>query len=102
MFKVTNANGFHITFDNGATVSVQWENGNYCGKRDLTGRQSDYSREDSLVEIAAWYENGDYINIGSDDQIVLGWQNANKVLATMNKVAAMPKNGILLLTNESK
>ena len=30
MFKITEGKGFHMTFANGWTVSVQWGSGNYC------------------------------------------------------------------------
>lgn len=29
-FRITGGKGFHITFENGWTVSVQWGPGNYC------------------------------------------------------------------------
>jgi len=35
MFKITNGKGFHITFKNGYTVSVQFGPGNYCQNYDL-------------------------------------------------------------------
>jgi hypothetical protein len=31
MFRITDTKGFHITFKNGVTVSVQFGWGNYCG-----------------------------------------------------------------------
>jgi hypothetical protein len=36
MFKVTDGKGFHITFANGWTVSVQWGMGNYCPNQHVT------------------------------------------------------------------
>lgn len=37
MFKITAGKGFHVTFPNGLTVSVQWGYGNYCDNRDHEG-----------------------------------------------------------------
>lgn len=40
MFKNTAAKGFHMTFQNGYMVSVQWGAGNYCNNRN-----SDYIKQ---------------------------------------------------------
>lgn len=34
MFRITGKKGFHITFENGYTVSVQFGPGNYCDHDD--------------------------------------------------------------------
>lgn len=34
LFKITPPNGFHITFANDVTVSVQWNYANYCDNYD--------------------------------------------------------------------
>ena len=53
MFKITNNHGFHITFENGWTVSVQFGPGNYCdnynrriGEEDeICGKEGSYTAE---------------------------------------------------------
>ena len=75
-------NGFHITFANGYTVSVQFGSGNYCENRDGKKDRS------SNAEIAAWDANGKWIQLDEHDD-VLGWQSADQVLAIMNRIAAL-------------
>jgi hypothetical protein len=36
MFTITQNKGFHITFANDITISVQWGPGNYCGNQDMS------------------------------------------------------------------
>ena len=58
MFRILDGKGFHITFDNDVTVSVQFGYGNYCGNYDNT-REFVFGvtpkRAESLdAEIAIW------------------------------------------------
>lgn len=39
-FRITQGQGFHITFENGYTVSVQFGEGNYCSNRRLFSAES--------------------------------------------------------------
>lgn len=41
MFKITSKKGFHITFENGWTVSVQFGPGNYCDNYSMSIREDD-------------------------------------------------------------
>ena len=89
MFAITNNKGFHITFDNGWTVSVQFGWGNYCdhhGKPydfdDLTG----YYGDSSTAEIAAWDTEGVWHEF--DLNTVKGYVKPNDVLDFMNMIAA--------------
>ena len=82
-FKTTDANGFHITFANGCTVSVQWNPGNYVDDRN--GEHGEH-RKSRNAEVAAWDANGKWIRLGDDD--VVGWQTPEQVLAIMAKVSA--------------
>jgi hypothetical protein len=85
--------GFHITFENGWTVSVQFGHGNYCKNRNI-GRLTEaalHGGELSITptsspdaEIAAWDKDGKWYDFGND--IVLGWQNTKQVLDFLNKV----------------
>jgi len=74
------AGNFAMTFANGYTVSVAMGDGIY----------SDGNSEDgfSSVEVAAWDASGVWVKLGDNDDVV-GWQSPDKVLAIMNKVAAM-------------
>lgn len=77
--KVANGN-FSMTFANGYSVSVAMGDGTY----------SDGNSEDGFtsVEVAAWDADGNWVQLGHGDTVV-GWQSPEKVLETMNKVAAM-------------
>lgn len=75
MFKTTDANGFHITFSNGITVSVQWNPGNYVS--DRSGRRGDH-RESCDAEVAAWKADESWIKLGEIDDVI-GWQSPEDV-----------------------
>lgn len=72
MFKITHDSGFHITFDNGVTVSVQFGWGNYCSEypnnKDMFDEKINLIQgwNDPLplngspdAEIAIFYDKGD-------------------------------------------
>lgn len=66
-FSITGWRGFHITFLNGNTVSVQFGGGNYCDRRDdpIVGIKSILHGENySCVnaEIAIWDIEGEWFN----------------------------------------
>lgn len=52
MFKITDGKGFHLTFANGLTLSVQFGRGNYCQNRNITSDEQFLSSKDA--EIAIW------------------------------------------------
>jgi hypothetical protein len=98
MFRITGGKGFHITFKNGYTVSVQFGPGNHCEHKDR-----DFGHDSSAVcgaegsesaEIAVMDPNGDFISWKGDD--VLGWQSAEDLLNIM----AMAVSGHLLPNNK--
>jgi hypothetical protein len=84
MFKITHGKGFHMTFENGWTVSVQWGMGNYGNYYDeeVDGMGS------TTAEIAAWDIDGNWYQMSEYD-IVKGHVSANDVLAFMAKIAAL-------------
>lgn len=68
-FKITAGKGFHVTFENGITVSVQWGPGNYCdnyderidhdsdvacGKRGSDVVETAVIRGKNLIEVPMW------------------------------------------------
>jgi len=87
MFNITDQKGFHITFANGFTVSVQFGNGNYCDNYSY-GCYGEPVEPSRTVEVAAWDSNKDWIKLGVNDDAI-GYQTAEQVLAIMNRVAAM-------------
>lgn len=84
MFAITDRKGFHMTFANGWTVSVQFGRGNYCANRD-NGEYGKDAETSPNAEIAAW--NGDEWH-KFDGDVVRGWVSANGVAAFISEVAA--------------
>ena len=68
-------NGFHITFKNGYTVSVQFSESNYSDGGETT------------AEIAAWGPDGEWMKLSEHDD-VRGWCSPDEVLEVMNMVAS--------------
>jgi hypothetical protein len=89
-FKVMGNRGFHITFENGVTVSVQFGGGNYCSNHndfDLLGHELERRVVESFdAEIAIWKRGGQWITKefknSADD--VLGWQSPSDILEALN------------------
>ena len=68
-------NGFHMTFKNGYTMSVQFGKTNYSDGGETT------------AEIAAWGPDGQWLSLGEGDD-VRGWCSPDEVLEVMNMVAS--------------
>ncbi len=97
MFRITGGKGFHITFENGITVSVQFGIGNYCQHHhdsfDLIGKERHMSAwESSDAEIAIFRVDVEgWLTPKFDPaegQDVLGWVSPAKVLDALNWAAA--------------
>ena len=89
MFKITSHKGFHITFENGWTVSVQFGGGNYCENYDMpigSEHQAPVLKSKD-AEIAAWDKDGKWFDFGHDE--VNGRVDAKYVLKFMNKISKM-------------
>ena len=92
MFKSTRNKGFHMTFKNGITISVQFGHANYCSRRndhpyDSTKfEEMDEMRqpiiESNTAEIAIWDKEGKWFDFGSDT--VKGWIDTNEVAQWIN------------------
>lgn len=81
-----NGNGFHITFVNGYTASVQWGAGGYCDNRD----SDEYYKllpKSSNAEVAAWDKDGNWVSFGNDT--VMGWRTPHQVLKFLKKIELM-------------
>ena len=97
-FGVSTGKGFHMTFSNGWTVSVQWGPGNYCDNQDMEAlfKHSDQLRagrtpclQANSAEIAAWDSAGCWYKFNEYEQ-VKGWCKPDEVLAFMNTIAGLP------------
>jgi len=71
-------NGFHMTFKNGYTMSVQFSKTNYSDGGETT------------AEIAAWGPDGKWMKLSEHDD-VRGWCSPDEVLEVMNTVASQGK-----------
>lgn len=80
-------NGFHMTFKNGYTMSVQFGKNNYSDGGETT------------AEIAAWGPDKKWMKLSEHDD-VRGWCSPDEVLEVMNTVASQgsaPKKGLSTL-----
>lgn len=90
-FKTTFNRGFHMTFDNGLTISVQWGTGNYCERKKpvyMTDELRNVMVESKDAEIAIWENQGGkrFLNFGSDE--VKGYCTPNEVADWICKVSS--------------
>lgn len=95
-FRITGGRGFHMSFANGYTVSVQFGYGNYCNERGTEVSVDDIhewdrekgSRGDSTAEVAVFAPDGELLPIGDGDSVI-GWQTPEQVADIITKYAAM-------------
>ena len=85
MFEITRGSGFHITYANGWTASVQWGPGTYSGNHGLS-ILADECPPSSTAECLAWREDVDYPADGEP----LGYQGPGAVVAFLAEVALLP------------
>ena len=88
MFKITGNKGFHITFKNGITVSVQFGGANYCAN-DVSISDTPENIQSPDAEVALWNKTGSWITKDFKDEgdDVLGYQTAEDVLVALNWAA---------------
>lgn len=87
MFSISNNKGFHVTFENGWTVSVQFGGGNYCDNYDETTIDWPTVPPCSNAEIAG-FKGDDWHHFDDCDNTVSGYRTSADVLAFMNMIAA--------------
>lgn len=87
-FNTGPARGFHVTFENGWTVSVQFGAGSYSANYDLNF-DSPKTPRSATAEVAAWPATGDMIEMPGGDTVA-GWQTPEQVLALLVETAARP------------
>lgn len=98
MFKITDGKGFHITFANGWTASVQWGVNNNCENNLVFSHPTGlcihrWAKENpdagakgsKTAEIMAWDKDGNWYNFGADQ--FKGYVTPNEVLMFLNMVA---------------
>lgn len=79
--------GFHMTFANGWTVSVQWGSGNYCDNRSYSVGVSSDPLVSNTAEVWRWDHNG-----SSHGEDVRGWLTADEVAAYIAETAGFKKS----------
>ena len=75
--------GFHITFKNGWTASVQFGPGNYCSNH-LSKKRGIFNSSD--CEIAAWDKNGHWYRFNEENDTVKGYCKADEVAEFINMI----------------
>jgi hypothetical protein len=86
---VTNRNkGFHLTFNNGLTISVQIGVGNYCNNQNHS-LDYDFEQKQAITkcdnaEIAIWDNNNVWFKF--DNDTVKGWVNTEEVGIWIDRV----------------
>jgi hypothetical protein len=91
MFNITGGKGFHITFDNGWTVSVQFGPANYCDNYDRHIGDDDVQcgkDGSSTAECAVWGRDGKMIEWGDWGDTVGGHMQPEEVLELLAFAAA--------------
>ena len=98
-FVSTMRKGFHMTFPNGLTVSVQWGAGNYCDNHFPKDRDFTFSKdaESDTAEVAVIDERGEFIDpqqffgyeINSDGDVA-GYLDPSQVVELLANVRDWP------------
>ena len=96
-FVSTRRKGFHMTFPNSLTVSVQWGAGNYCDNHDDMDFTHSKDAESNTAEIAVIDSQGEFIDpqqffdyeIDSDG-MVAGYLNPSQVVELLANVRDWP------------
>ena len=81
--------GFHMTFANGHTVSVQFGFGTYSSNKKAGGigdkDEVPYTAE--TAEVAAWDNNGNWLRLGKHDDVA-GWVEPDRLAEIIADVAS--------------
>ena len=100
-FKSTERKGFHITFENGLTVSVQWGAGNYCDNHSNFDFSHTKDMESKTAEVAVrcnerWLNANDFTGEGVDYSCddVVGWLTPEQVVDLLVRVKEYPADKI--------
>ena len=103
-FSNSEGRGFHLTFDNGWTISVQFSGGHYCDNKEKHWSWARDRAMDNMpvhssnAEIAVWSNsgphNGGLVYLENDN--VRGWTTADEVAQVIHKLRTAKST----LTNE--
>lgn len=94
-FRITNGKGFHVTFDNGFTVSVQFGYGNYCENR-YEGDSNEYNQRrlgeqgSATAEVAVWGPDGKFVKLDEYDD-VCGYVTPEQVALLLHRVSTIQR-----------
>lgn len=98
-FVSTMRKGFHMTFENGLTVSVQWGTGNYCDNYFPADGDCSFSKdaESNTAEIAVFGKDWEFINpqtffpyeISTDGEVA-GYLDPSQVVDLLANVRDYP------------
>lgn len=92
-FRITHGTGFHMTFENGWTVSVQFGPGNYCDnyKEPFPYRDERVPEYESTnAECAVWGPDGQFVRWGDWGDDVSNRSTPAEVLELLNWAASQP------------
>ena len=87
-FEICMGKGFHITYKNGYTVSVQFGGGNYCTNRDLPIEDWDKPVPPSDTAETALMTKDGFVKYQGDD--VQGHMSPSEVLKLMVYAESLP------------
>ncbi len=82
MFTITDSKGFHIEFENGLSVSVQFGRGNYCDNRTAEPDELKGDIKSETAEIAVFNANGNWMTkqfLPKNNGDVMGYLSADNV-----------------------
>ena len=89
-FRITGGTGFHLTFANGYTVSVQFGPANYCDNYDRRIGKDEVecgSEGSTTAECAVWGSNGDMLQYEGWNDTVSNRSTPAQVLELLNWAA---------------
>lgn len=82
--------GFHITFANGWTLSVQTGTGNYHdGRAKYPSYDASLCNESPNAEIAVWHRNNNLVQ-WADGDTVQGWVSPDRIARVISYVSNLP------------
>lgn len=94
MFAITNHKGFHMTFANGYTISVQWGPGNYANPRDFNKHfntpMNSYKYSKESAEIALFDKDFNFKKLKISGDYVAGYLTPDQVAEIIHLAATNP------------
>ena len=92
MFTSNNNEGFSMKFDNGYTISVQFDHKNYCSRRSMDAGEimaaKDNRINSSLTAEIAILKRGKFIKVFEDKRDVKGWVGSDEVATIIDIVSS--------------